>query len=103
MGLELVFEDELVAFVHEPARLVLLANLATVKRADFAFLLNSTELSRGNLSVQMSRLEEKGLVTIEKVIKDNRPCTFYQLTKAGRNVLRKYKSRMLDILKELPV
>lgn len=103
MERRLLFQDELLAFIHEPARLVLLSHLAAVKKTDFVFLLNSTELSRGNLSVQMSRLEEKGLVTIEKVIKNNRPCTLYQLTLLGKKALRRYKKQMLNLLQELPV
>ena len=98
-----MFEDELLGFIHEPARLVLLLNLAAVKKSDFVFLLNSTKLSRGNLSVQMSRLEEKGLVTIEKMIKNNRPCTLYRLTPMGKKALRRYKKQMLSMLEELPV
>ena len=99
----MVFQDSLLTFIHEPARLVLLLNLAAVKKSDFVFLLNRTTLSRGNLSVQMSRLEEKGLVTIEKMIKGNRPCTLYQLTPLGKKTLRQYKKQMLSVLTELPV
>ena len=61
--------------LHEPARLRLLANLAVVRKADFTWLLNQTGLSRGNLSVQMGRLAEAGLVSIEKTFRDNRPRT----------------------------
>ncbi len=98
-----MFDDELLTFIHEPARLTLLAHLATVRKTDFVFLLNATGLSRGNLSVQMSRLSERGLVTIEKTIKENRPCTFYQLTPAGRKALKGYKREMLGLLDGLPV
>ena len=103
MERESVFQDDVLSFIHEPARLVLLLNLASVKQADFVFLLNRTGLSRGNLSVQMSRLEEKGLVTIEKMIRDNRPCTLYRLTASGKKALKGYKKRMLNLLHELPV
>ncbi len=98
-----MFDDELLTFIHEPARLVLLTHLATVKKTDFVFLLNATGLSRGNLSVQMSRLAERGLVTIEKLIKENRPCTLYQLTPTGRKTLKRYKLEMLELLRGLPV
>lgn len=99
----MIFDDELILFIHEPARLLLITHLAAVKKADFVFLLNSTGLSRGNLSVQMSRLEEKDLVSIEKMIKENRPCTVYQITRTGRNVLKRYKQAMLDLLQFLSV
>lgn len=98
-----MFDDELLTFIHEPARLILLTHLAAVKKTDFVFLLNATGLSRGNLSVQMSRLAERDLVKIEKVIKENRPCTFYQLTPAGRKALRAYKQGMNALLEGLPI
>ncbi len=93
-----MFDDALLLFIHEPARLVLLTTLAAVKKADFVFLLNSTELSRGNLSVQMNRLQEKGLATMEKMFAGNRPRTVYQITPVGRRALKHYKKRMLDLL-----
>ena len=88
--------------LHEPARLRLLACLAVVKRADFTFLLKLSGLSRGNLSVQMSKLSDAKLVSIEKTFKDNRPRTLYQLTKQGTTALRKYKRNMMTILSALP-
>ena len=88
--------------LHEPARLRLLANLAVVRRADFTWLLNRTGLSRGNLSVQMSRLSEAGLVTVEKTFHENRPRTLYEITSQGMKALRKYKRDMTRILDALP-
>ena len=88
--------------LHEPARLRLLACLAVVKRTDFTFLLNLSGLSRGNLSVQMSKLSDAKLVSIEKTFKDNRPRTLYQLTRRGTDALRGYKRNMLTILSALP-
>jgi DNA-binding transcriptional ArsR family regulator len=88
--------------LHEPARLRLLACLAVVKRADFTFLLKLSGLSRGNLSVQMSKLADAKLVSIEKTFRDNRPRTVYQLTKQGTGELRNYKRDMKTILSALP-
>ncbi len=98
-----MFDDELLLFIHEPARLTLLVSLAVVKRADFVFLSNTTTLSRGNLSVQMTRLQERGLVLIEKAIVGNRPRTTYEITRAGRDVLRRYRRAMLEMLDDLPL
>ncbi|MEJ2516158.1 MAG: transcriptional regulator [Gammaproteobacteria bacterium] len=88
--------------LHEPARLRLLAILSVVKRTDFTYLLRVSGLSKGNLSVQMSRLSDAQLVDIEKSIQDNRPRTMYRLTHAGRQALRAYKKNMLAILAALP-
>lgn len=88
--------------LHEPARLRLLANLAVVRKADFTWLLTQTGLTRGNLSVQMSRLAEAGLVTVEKMFRDNRPRTLYELTDKGLDALRVYKRNMARFLDALP-
>lgn len=86
------------AFVHELARLRLLALLSVVKQADFVYLLRQSGFSRGNLSVQMTKLAEAGLVDIEKSFVDNRPRTTYALTKQGRSALRAYKVGMTALL-----
>ena len=41
--------------IHEPARLAILAVLSGAEEADFAFLLVTTGLSKGNLSKQTSQ------------------------------------------------
>ncbi|MDJ0655080.1 MAG: transcriptional regulator [Xanthomonadales bacterium] len=88
--------------LHEPARLRLMAFLSVVKKTDFTYLLNLSGLSRGNLSVQMSRLGDAGLVKIEKSFQANRPRTVYQLTARGVKALRAYKRNMQTILAALP-
>jgi DNA-binding MarR family transcriptional regulator len=77
-------------------------HLAVVKKADFTWLLGQTGLTRGNLSVQMSKLAEAGVVKVEKRFHNNRPQTLYELTKAGRQALRRYKKSMQIILDTLP-
>ena len=71
-------------------------------RADFVYLLRHSGLSRGNLSVQMTKLAEAGLVEIEKSFVRNRPRTVYSLTEKGRNALRDYKTEMSALLEALP-
>jgi DNA-binding transcriptional ArsR family regulator len=52
--------------IHEPARLALLTALTSCESADFLYLQRITGLSKGNLSSHLSKLEESGLVTVEK-------------------------------------
>lgn len=88
--------------LHEPARLRLMAFLSVVKRTDFTYLLKLTGMSKGNLSVQMSKLGDAKLVRIEKTFEGKRPRTIYQLTEQGRKALRVYKKNMTTILGALP-
>jgi DNA-binding transcriptional ArsR family regulator len=70
--------------VHEPGRLAILTVLSSVKDADFLFLQRATRLTKGNLSSHLAKLEEAGLVTIEKKFVRRKPNTNIALTGPGR-------------------
>lgn len=89
---------EIDSTVHEPARLRVLALLAAVASADFMYILARTGLSRGNLSVQMRRLEEAGLVDADREIDGRRPRTTYSLSAVGRERLRRYAGVMQTLI-----
>lgn len=83
--------------IHEPARLAILTVLSSCESADFTFLENSTGLTKGNLSVQLTRLDEAGLIDVEKTIKKNRTNTSVRLTREGRYQLGRYWRLMDEI------
>lgn len=93
---------EVDALVHEPARLRILALLAMVERADFMYLLRATGMSRGNLSVQMSKLEAAGVVRVGRQLVGRRPRTTYRLSERGVELLRRYKRAIVDLLAAFP-
>lgn len=76
--------------IHEPARLAIVAVLSACDSADFNYLLNATDLSKGNLSAQLSKLEEAGYVDIQKGFKGKYPHTMCALTKNGRKAFQQY-------------
>jgi DNA-binding transcriptional ArsR family regulator len=76
--------------VHEPARLAILTVLSSCITADFNFLKTATGLTSGNLSVQLTRLEEVHLITVEKTIERKRTLTMIALTETGRTELNRY-------------
>jgi DNA-binding transcriptional ArsR family regulator len=47
--------------VHSPTRLMILAYLGAVDSADFIFLMNQVNLTRGNLSSHLKALEESSI------------------------------------------
>jgi DNA-binding MarR family transcriptional regulator len=83
--------------VHEPARLAILTVLASCESADFTFLETATGLTKGNLSVQLTRLEQASLISIEKAIHKNRTITRTRITAEGRYQLGRYWRQMEDI------
>jgi DNA-binding MarR family transcriptional regulator len=78
--------DELILdrLIHEPGRLAILTVLSSVKAADFVFLQRTTALTKGNLSSHLAKLEEAGLVKIEKKFIRKKPNTSVALTAVGR-------------------
>ena len=87
--------------VHEPARLMILMVLYTVERADFTFLMNVTELTDGNLSSHLSKLEAAGYVEVEKGYAGKKPRTRLRLTAVGRQAVEDYRGTMEQALKNL--
>ena len=76
--------------IHQPTRLHILMLLSALEETDFTFLLNTFNLSKGNLSVHTSRLERAGYLTIEKTFRNKLPHTAYRITDLGRVRLAEY-------------
>ena len=87
--------------VHSPARLMILAYLAAVDSADFIFLMNQVNLTRGNLSSHLNTLEEAGYVSIQKEFVEKVPRTLIRLTDAGRQAIQAYREQMRNVIDEL--
>lgn len=83
--------------IHEPARLAILTVLSSCDHADFTFLQAVTGLTKGNLSVQLTRLEEAGLIHTEKIPHGKKSRTVVKLSRAGRHQLGSYWDTMRRI------
>ena len=88
--------------VHEPGRLLVLACLSVVTRADFLYVMRETGLSQGNLSSHLAKLEAAGYVSVEKTFAGKMPRTVLELTDRGREALRTYRDSLLSVLSKLP-
>lgn len=84
--------------IHEPARLLLVALLASVKEADFLWLQRESGLTKGNLSSHLARLEEAGYVDVQKSFKGKIPLTVLRLTRTGKTAFDVYKKQMNGLL-----
>jgi DNA-binding MarR family transcriptional regulator len=84
--------------IHEPARLLLVALLAGVKEADFLWLQRESELTKGNLSSHLAKLEDAGYVGVEKTFKGKIPLTILRLTPQGRSAFDQYRKTMNGML-----
>lgn len=89
---------ELDPLLHSQLRLSVISLLIGVKSATFAFLLEKTGATRGNISIQLKKLEEAGYITIEKAFRDNYPQTTCQITPKGVEAFEKYVDALKDYL-----
>jgi DNA-binding MarR family transcriptional regulator len=69
--------------IHDPARLAIMTALSTASQVDFLFLQRLTGLTKGNLSSHLAKLEEAGMVRIEKEFLGKVPHTLIQPTQRG--------------------
>ena len=86
--------------MHEPGRLAILTVLSSVGNADFTFLLQVTGLTKGNLSSHLSKLEDAGLLAIDKRFVHKKSHTTATLTALGRRRIAAHWDQ-LDRLKAL--
>jgi len=87
--------------IHEPARLAIMAVLSACQSADFKYLLHATGLTKGNLSSQLSKLEEGGYVTISKGFQGKYTHTDCALTPEGRRMFKTYLEQYEALMRRL--
>ncbi len=85
--------------IHEPARLAILTALSACESADFTALRRLTGLSDGNLSVQLSKLEEAGLVEMQKQFIGKKPNTRAQISGKGLEAVQRHWDQLNAIRK----
>jgi DNA-binding MarR family transcriptional regulator len=76
--------------IHEPGRLMIVALLFAVEKADFVYLQYETGLNKGNLSSHIAKLEAAGYLAVEKTFRGKVPQTLLSLTGAGREAFMGY-------------
>lgn len=76
--------------IHGRVRLGIMAYLADAEAADFTELKTLLDVTQGNLSVHLRKLEEAGYVSIDKSFVDRKPLTRVRMTPAGRKAFAAY-------------
>ncbi len=89
--------------IHQPTRLRIMAALVSLPegdRADFTLLRDLLELTDGNLSVHLRRLEEAGYVATEKTFVGRRPKTWIWATESGREAFAAHVDALEKIIRQ---
>jgi DNA-binding transcriptional ArsR family regulator len=84
--------------IHEPARLAIVSILYEIGQGDFLYLKKETNLTQGNLSSHLAKLEEAGYIEIEKTFKGKLPLTLCRLTQQGKEGFLEYCRSMSRIV-----
>jgi DNA-binding MarR family transcriptional regulator len=88
--------------IHGRVRLLLLSRLVAVPTAHpFTELRSALRLTDGVLSVNLSKLEEGGLVSVEKTFEGKRPRTLVRVTDKGLAQYRRYVAELRAVISGL--
>lgn len=82
--------DDLDPLLHSQLRLAVMSLLLSVEHADFNYLMEQTGATSGNMSVQLSKLEEAGYIEVEKTFVDRKPRTRCRITPEGVEAFESY-------------
>ncbi len=74
--------------------------LMSVETAEFTYLLEKTGATRGNISVQITKLKNAGYIEVEKSFRNNYPLTTCKITTKGIEAFEKYVEAIQEYLKK---
>jgi len=87
--------------VHQPTRLRIFAHLYRHGETSFGDLRGALDVTEGNLSSHLGRMEDAGAVAIEKEFVDRRPRTTYELTSEGREMFEDHVETLESLIEAL--
>ena len=80
--------------LHNELRLKIMAALDSLDDADFVYLKDLTKATAGNLSVQISKLEEAGYIKVSRSGEGRGSHTVCRITSAGIHALNEYQQAL---------
>jgi DNA-binding MarR family transcriptional regulator len=80
--------------LHNELRLKVMAALDSLADADFVYLKELTKATAGNLSVQISKLEEAGYIKVSRSGEGRGSHTICRITPAGIRALKLYQQAL---------
>ncbi|WP_165064926.1 transcriptional regulator [Marisediminicola senii] len=96
---------ELDPVIHAAARLRITASLAAIPVGDriaFPRLQELLDMTAGNLSTHLRKLEDAEYVTVTKTHQGRSPATYLELSKRGRRAFEDYMDALRSVLGETP-
>ena len=91
--------DALDEVIHQKVRLGVMSTLVARGDADFRFLKESLNLTDGNLSIHLTKLEDAGYVAVAKEFVRKKPHTTYSPTALGTQSFHRYLAALEEIVR----
>ncbi len=91
--------NDLDPVLHSQVRLAIMSILINVKAAEFSYLLENINTTKGNLSFQLNKLKESEYIEIVKSFKGNYPLTTCEITEKGVNAYETYVNTISEYFK----
>lgn len=89
---------ELNPILHNQLRLAIMSLLVANEEVSFSYIVDQTAASRGNVSVQISKLEQEGYVLVQKQFKGKKPLTSLSITSKGLEAMDRYTQALKEYL-----
>ena len=86
--------------LHNELRLKVMAALDSLDDADFVYLKGLTKATAGNLSVQITNLEEAGYIKVSRSGEGRGSHTVCRITAAGSKALLEYQKALMGYFKK---
>ena len=83
--------------IHQSTRLRIMTMLVSQPDADrlaYGFIQNTLDLTGGNLTTHLRKLEDADYLVITKEFQDSKPRTWVQATSTGRQAFAEYLSNL---------
>ena len=96
---------ELDPVIHAEARLRVIASLAAIgegNRISFSKLRKMLDMTAGNLSTHLRKLEDAQYILVDKKIEERTPATYVGITVKGRSAFHDYRASLRAVLEGSP-
>lgn len=100
LGQNTLFEsvESLDEVIHQKVRLGIMSALMAQPEADFRYLKETLNVTDGNLSIHLTKLEEAGYIASRKEFVRKKPRSTYTTTDLGKEAFHKYLTSLERIV-----
>ena len=88
------------SLLHSELRLKIMVALDSLESADFTYLCEITDSTRGNVSIQITTLKDAGYIEVSKTGFGRLSHTVCRITRKGQEALRAYEEGLRRLFTE---